>query len=274
MAGLWEFPGGKVEAGERPEQSLIRELKEELGIVVKEDCLAPLTFASHLYPDFHLLMPLYVCRRWEGFVEAQEGQEARMGAAGSAPRLPDAARRRTADLSPYGAHRSDGRRPEDNVAEPALPDHASVVRFARNSAALPRSNMRWSLRASRSRSRPWSCRSVRRSRTISTATSRGAEINRRIERATPALVSRYRLKFGIDRSQQPFDLRRRPRRTEEIALDLGASFQFQLLELARPSLLPRRSLQSRARCPWQSRPAQSRGCRHGSTCRKGKIHRS
>jgi 8-oxo-dGTP diphosphatase len=74
MAGLWEFPGGKVETGERPEQSLIRELKEELGIVVKEDCLAPLTFASHLYPDFHLLMPLYVCRRWEGFVEAQEGQ--------------------------------------------------------------------------------------------------------------------------------------------------------------------------------------------------------
>ena len=74
MAGLWEFPGGKVETGERPEQSLIRELKEELGIVVKEDCLAPLTFASHLYPDFHLLMPFYVCRRWEGFVEAQEGQ--------------------------------------------------------------------------------------------------------------------------------------------------------------------------------------------------------
>jgi 8-oxo-dGTP diphosphatase len=74
MAGLWEFPGGKVETGERPEQSLIRELKEELGIVVKEDCLAPLTFASHLYPDFHLLMPLYVCRRWEGIVTAQEGQ--------------------------------------------------------------------------------------------------------------------------------------------------------------------------------------------------------
>ena len=74
MAGLWEFPGGKVETGERPEQSLIRELKEELGIIVKEECLAPLTFASHLYPDFHLLMPLYVCRRWEGFVEALEGQ--------------------------------------------------------------------------------------------------------------------------------------------------------------------------------------------------------
>ena len=74
MAGLWEFPGGKVETGERPEQSLIRELKEELGIIVKEECLAPLTFASHLYPDFHLLMPLYVCRRWEGFVAGQEGQ--------------------------------------------------------------------------------------------------------------------------------------------------------------------------------------------------------
>jgi len=74
MAGLWEFPGGKVDAGERPEQTLIRELKEELGIVVKEECLAPLTFASHTYADFHLLMPLYVCRRWEGMVSAQEGQ--------------------------------------------------------------------------------------------------------------------------------------------------------------------------------------------------------
>jgi 8-oxo-dGTP diphosphatase len=74
MAGLWEFPGGKVEAGERPEQTLIRELKEELGIVVSEPCLAPLTFASHAYPNFHLLMPLYVCRRWEGIVRAQEGQ--------------------------------------------------------------------------------------------------------------------------------------------------------------------------------------------------------
>ena len=75
MAGLWEFPGGKVETGERPEQTLIRELKEELGISVDESCLAPLTFASHGYPDFHLLMPLYVCRRWEGIVTAQEGQK-------------------------------------------------------------------------------------------------------------------------------------------------------------------------------------------------------
>ncbi|MGA2941633.1 MAG: 8-oxo-dGTP diphosphatase MutT [Xanthobacteraceae bacterium] len=74
MAGLWEFPGGKVEPGERPEQCLIRELKEELGIAVREECLAPLTFASHSYPDFHLLMPLYVCRRWEGIVIAQEQQ--------------------------------------------------------------------------------------------------------------------------------------------------------------------------------------------------------
>ena len=72
MSGLWEFPGGKVENGERPEQTLIRELDEELGITVAEPCLAPLTFASHAYPDFHLLMPLYVCRRWEGTVTARE----------------------------------------------------------------------------------------------------------------------------------------------------------------------------------------------------------
>ena len=75
MAGLWEFPGCKLEAGERPEQTLIRELKEELGISVKEACLAPLTFASHAYDDFHLLMPLYVCRKWEGRVTATEGQQ-------------------------------------------------------------------------------------------------------------------------------------------------------------------------------------------------------
>jgi len=75
MAGLWEFPGGKMEAGEKPEQTLIRELKEELGIDVKEACLAPLTFASHTYEDFHLMMPLYVCRRWEGTATPLEGQQ-------------------------------------------------------------------------------------------------------------------------------------------------------------------------------------------------------
>ncbi|HET9902095.1 MAG TPA: (deoxy)nucleoside triphosphate pyrophosphohydrolase [Xanthobacteraceae bacterium] len=74
MAGLWEFPGGKVEQGERPEDTLIRELCEELGITVREACLAPLTFASHAYPAFHLLMPLYVCRRWEGTPSPREGQ--------------------------------------------------------------------------------------------------------------------------------------------------------------------------------------------------------
>ena len=74
LAGLWEFPGGKLEPGERPERALIRELGEELGITVAEPCLAPLTFASHAYPSFHLLMPLYVCRRWDGFVRPREGQ--------------------------------------------------------------------------------------------------------------------------------------------------------------------------------------------------------
>jgi 8-oxo-dGTP diphosphatase len=75
LAGLWEFPGGKVERGERPETTLIRELREEIGITVSEACLAPLTFASHAYDDFHLLMPLYICRRWEGDVIAREGQK-------------------------------------------------------------------------------------------------------------------------------------------------------------------------------------------------------
>lgn len=74
LAGLWEFPGGKVEAGETPEETLVRELQEELGIVTKVACLAPLTFASHTYEDFHLLMPLYVCRRFEGMPVGKEGQ--------------------------------------------------------------------------------------------------------------------------------------------------------------------------------------------------------
>lgn len=74
LAGLWEFPGGKLEAGERPEACLIRELHEELGITTWESCLAPLTFASHAYEDFHLLMPLYVCRKYEGIPRGQEGQ--------------------------------------------------------------------------------------------------------------------------------------------------------------------------------------------------------
>ena len=74
MAGLWEFPGGKVQPGEVPEAALIRELKEELDIDVTAACLAPLSFASHRYERFHLLMPLYVCRRWQGIVTAREGQ--------------------------------------------------------------------------------------------------------------------------------------------------------------------------------------------------------
>ena len=75
LAGLWEFPGGKVEAGEQPEEALIRELREELGVDIAKEDLTPLTFASHAYPDFHLLMPVYLCRRWQGHLTAHEGQE-------------------------------------------------------------------------------------------------------------------------------------------------------------------------------------------------------
>ncbi|UYW26562.1 (deoxy)nucleoside triphosphate pyrophosphohydrolase [Methylorubrum extorquens] len=88
LAGLWEFPGGKVEPGERPEETLIRELAEELGITVKKPCLAPLTFASHAYPDFHLLMPLYICRRWEGLPQSREAQALRWVRPGGLRDLP------------------------------------------------------------------------------------------------------------------------------------------------------------------------------------------
>ena len=75
MAGLWEFPGGKLRNGETPERAMVRELAEELGIGVDPACLAPLTFASHAYDDFHLLMPLYICRKWQGRARPLEGQE-------------------------------------------------------------------------------------------------------------------------------------------------------------------------------------------------------
>ena len=74
MAGMWEFPGGKVEQGETPEAALVRELQEELGIDTWQSCLAPLTFASHAYDDFHLLMPLFICRKWQGIPQPREGQ--------------------------------------------------------------------------------------------------------------------------------------------------------------------------------------------------------
>ena len=88
MAGLWEFPGGKVEPGETPEHALIRELHEELGIDTWQSCLAPLTFASHAYPDFHLLMPLYACRKWEGIVQAREAQALKWVAVNDLRRYP------------------------------------------------------------------------------------------------------------------------------------------------------------------------------------------
>jgi len=88
LAGLWEFPGGKVETGESPEAALIRELREELGIEVAEPCLAPLSFASHAYDDFHLLMPLYICRRWQGFVSSREGQALKWVAPATLPDYP------------------------------------------------------------------------------------------------------------------------------------------------------------------------------------------
>ncbi|GBD41937.1 CTP pyrophosphohydrolase [bacterium HR39] len=88
MAGLWEFPGGKVRPGESPEAALVRELGEELGIRTRESCLAPLTFASHAYPDFHLLMPLYVCRVFEGTPRPREGQELRWVRAAELAQLP------------------------------------------------------------------------------------------------------------------------------------------------------------------------------------------
>ena len=88
MAGMWEFPGGKIEQGETPEAALIRELHEELGIETWASCLAPLSFASHAYPDFHLLMPLFACRRWQGTVRPREGQKLRWVHARDLPAYP------------------------------------------------------------------------------------------------------------------------------------------------------------------------------------------
>ena len=88
MAGLWEFPGGKVEESETPEAALVRELHEELGIETWDSCLAPLTFASHKYEDFHLLMPLFVCRKWSGIVQSKEGQALKWVAARDISKYP------------------------------------------------------------------------------------------------------------------------------------------------------------------------------------------
>ena len=88
MAGLWEFPGGKVENGESPEAALVRELDEELGVETWDSCLAPLTFASHKYDDFHLLMPLFACRKWSGIVQPKEGQSLKWVAARDLSKYP------------------------------------------------------------------------------------------------------------------------------------------------------------------------------------------